>query len=198
MLDLIDEIERAHLTERATPCSSDFGMADVRLMYDRVGSATLFPGGREWRIRPYREWERVELSLPHGRTESVSRFIDLPNQRCIAMGTDWEGAGALYVLCDAARIVPPADARDAYVDPVTGLPCDPKDERAERSPSSSTQPIDEIPIVGTSLAALLEYALASKGDDQMPAIGRLVDRLPQWMKEAPPPPLPARRRSERK
>jgi hypothetical protein len=197
MLDLIDEIERAHRTERATPCASEFGMADMRLMYNRIGSATLFPGEREWRIRPYREWERVELPLPYGRTESVSRFIDLPNQRCIAIGTDREGAGAPYVLCDAGRIVPPAQSTDAYADPVTGLPCDPKDERAEKVPSSSTQPIEDIPVVATSLAALLEFALKSKGDDQMPAIGRLVDRLPQWMKEPPPRPRSPRRRSER-
>lgn len=118
----------------------------------------------------------------------------LPDQRCIATCTDYESSGTLYVLCDAGRIQPPAQLTDVYVDPVTGPLCDPSAPRAERVPSSSLQPIEEIPVVATSLAAVLQHALTSKGDPQLPSIALLVDRLPAWLKE---PPLSTRRRSER-
>lgn len=179
MLDLVEEIQRAHVTEPPAPGEDAHGMADVRLFYDRIGAATLFTGARAWNIRARPDWEHVELMLPNGRSESLVRFIDLPCERCIAMATDWERGGVLYVLCDTKRIAPAVQTNEPVVDEVTGLPCD---ANVAVRRSRSTQPFAEIPVVGTSFTMLLAYALQREGGDDVPTLGLLVDRLPPSMK----------------
>jgi hypothetical protein len=142
--DVIDRMVREHHT---TPPQNVPGDAPVEViaLYHRVGSATLF-GGR-WRLVPANERRYVEfLNL---WTETL---IELADGRTIAAATDVSTTLTYWVLCRVAETSEPGQSTPRY-----RLADDPAD----------------VPLLGTSLAILLDAAMDSDGDVVHLETGRL-------------------------
>jgi hypothetical protein len=133
--DVIDRLVREHHT---TPPQEVPGDAPVEViaLYHRVGSATLF-GGR-WRLVPANERRYVEV--PDLWTETL---IELADGRTIAAATDVSTTLTYWVLCRVVEKRQPGQSTPRH-----RLADDPAD----------------VPLLGTSLAILLDAAMDSDGD----------------------------------
>ncbi|MEV6930763.1 DUF4419 domain-containing protein [Dactylosporangium sp. NPDC051485] len=144
--DVIDRIVREHDT---TPAQDIPGEAPVEViaLYHRVGSATLF-GGR-WRLVPASERRYVDSDLPDLWIETL---VDLADGRTIASTTDVSTMTTYWVLCRVAEVDEPGRSAPRFR--LTDGPAD-------------------VPVLGTSLAMLLDAALDSGGNVALLETGRL-------------------------
>ncbi|MEV4137266.1 DUF4419 domain-containing protein [Dactylosporangium sp. NPDC049742] len=134
--DVIDRLVREHDT---TPAQDAPGEAPVEViaLYHRVGSATLF-GGR-WRLVPADERRYVDSGLYDLWTETL---IELADGRTIAAATDMSTMVTYWVLCRVVEIGEPGRSTPRF--------------RLADGPA-------DVPVLGTSLAMLLDAAMDSGG-----------------------------------
>jgi hypothetical protein len=132
------------------------GPAELVQLYDLIDCATLFAGKRQWRLLPPTKHARVRIEAM-GHLE-VLRIADLPEGRSLCVVSNPFHRQVHWIAC---RL----DARAARRggDGFLTLLDDPAD----------------IPVLGTSLAAILEAALASEGDIAHLETGRLA-ALPKY------------------
>ncbi|MFC5004986.1 DUF4419 domain-containing protein [Dactylosporangium cerinum] len=148
--DVLDRLVREHET---TPPVDDrrHGPADLIALYSRIGSATLFDG--RWRLLPARDRQLVDDDFTEWFTETL---IDLDDGRSIAAVVDLVTQATYWVVCRLAAIESPR-------------PYGPRFRLAED--------LADIPVLGTSLALLLDAAMDAGGDIAHLETGRL-DQLP--------------------
>ncbi|AKU95844.1 hypothetical protein AKJ09_02508 [Labilithrix luteola] len=164
ILDVADRIVREHrytVDERDPLRSLVAGTAEQIALAERIGTATLaFSGERTWRLRGRRDRELVDVKLSDGTTELIQRWLDLPNGLFLAHALTRKGSA--YVLGDERFLVRPPPLEGT--DPVTGLsyahpPIEVWPKRLE-----TTQWAQDVPVVGSSLAAILLHALEHDGE----------------------------------
>lgn len=177
MGSVIDELLRsAEVVPRAsalTRAEASFDLpAELVALYEAFSEARFFG----WRLRPITEIEAVDVPLHGGSTARVNRFLDLPDGTCLAFD---QGRGGLFV----ARL---------RVDALTPEP--PQAIRVLPARCRSAQRAEAVPIVARSVAALLQRALRARGEAELPALGSLLEALPDWQRGPPAPaPRPKRR-----
>jgi hypothetical protein len=159
---VIDRIVRDHVVVKA-PEESLFGSVSERLptgpaevmqLFGHIESATLFEGERKWRLRPPAEHQCV--AIVHADHFDVLRIADLPGGRSLCAACDLSTRDVHWIVC---RLENRAD--EVY----GGTYIAPMDDAAD------------IPVLGTSLAVILDAALASEGDIAHLEIGRFSDLL---------------------
>ncbi|GAA3282909.1 DUF4419 domain-containing protein [Dactylosporangium vinaceum] len=144
--DVIDRLVREHDT---TPPQDIPGEAPVEVtaLYQRVGSATLF-GGR-WRLVPAHERRYLDTGILDLWTETL---IELADGRTIAAVSDVSTQLTYWVLCRVVEVGEPGQSTPRY-----RLADDPAD----------------VPLLGTSLAILLDAAMDSGSNIAHLETGRL-------------------------
>lgn len=175
ILGVIDRIVRDH--HHAPDQERDpAGTAEQIALTDRLGAATLtFSGDRVWRLRRSLDRELVTVKLSDGASAHLDRWVDLPGG--LFIGHVWTERRQFYVLADERCLVrPPREG----IDPITLLPRGPPllPERVD-----TTQPARDIPVLGESLAAILEHALDHDGE--LPVVAPAT--LEEWTALHPPP-----------
>lgn len=149
--DVIEWIRRDHDTDPPQPQPMPLLMnaaGDLLALYAAIGSATLFGGA--WRLLPATEHRSVWRGA--GR-RTIETFIDLADGRSIGTAVDYGTQTEHLVICR----LEPVDAD--LDDPKYRLVDDPAD----------------VPVLGTSLAFLLNAALDADGDIAHLETGRLAD-----------------------
>jgi hypothetical protein len=192
--DIVDRLRADHAVtpRRVGPADGRAltGPADVIALYDYLDEATLFASTIPWRIRPRAEHEQIELTMLHGGHLSVTRLIDLPDGTCVASNA---GQRTHYVRLATGMLGPPRPAAHGWDDPQIIAVHGPAPIRRP-----STQTVEETPVVATSLADLLTWALDHGGSTDLPILGQLVDRLEPWQLMPPPPPPEPRGRKKKR
>lgn len=140
--EVIDRIIREHVTTPPEPVAWTTWLAmgapaDFMVLYNRIGSASLFDGA--WRLRPTTQQGRTKRPYP---LSEIMPVIDLADGRCVGALVDYVGETFRWVVCRVEEI--PADGDEPQF-------------RLLDNPS-------EVPVYGTSLAMLLDAALESGGD----------------------------------
>ncbi|MBX3189676.1 MAG: DUF4419 domain-containing protein [Labilithrix sp.] len=167
MLDVIERIVREHRHAPEERDSQDrlvCGTAEQIALAERIGTATLiFSAERVWRLRGRRDREHVVVKLSDGMTEYIERWWDLPNGLFIAHASTRRGH--VYVLGDEQYLVrpPPSKPLDG-TDPVTGLPYPDLPMMVLPETLETTQRGRDVPVLGSSLAAILHHALEHDGE----------------------------------
>lgn len=123
-------------------------------LYDRIASATFLDGS--WRLRPVAEHSTVSL---RGTGLHVAIIADLPDGRGLAAVTRFS-AGVTHWIT----------ARFTDDDSEGPIPLWPRDDKFLDAPA-------EVPVYGTSLAAILAAALDNDGDITHLETGRLSDLI---------------------
>ncbi len=144
--DVIDRIVAEHEVTAPPAEFGPEGSADVVALYSRIGAATLF-GGR-WRLVPHDERRRFRV----GGTHVGSALVELDDGRSIASVLDEATQTEHWLLCRVAD----ADGPERF-----WLPGDLAGDPAG------------VPLLGTSLAMLLQSALDAGGDVGHLETGRL-------------------------
>lgn len=185
MLDVIARIREEHVAVELTPedaTSAFFGNAELVALRTELAEARLFDG--RWRLRGRTGEESIDLAakrddpglldrfwrlLGRGRNELIhlrqgarpslvlDRALDLDDGTYVAV---WSTPGARPLLVRGR-----AEALE---------PTDPGGRRR------TTQRMDELRVVGTSLAELLWTAMEGGGSDALPDLGPLSESLPAW------------------
>jgi hypothetical protein len=149
MDDVIDRLEREHDT--APPAGEcEEGSAEVLALYARVGTAVLFGGA--WRLLPAGERCFVDTG---NWDVTIDTMFELADGRTIASAVDRCTETTHWVLC---RVVH-AEVEEGFA----------------RRARLAEDPAD-VPVLGTSLAMLLDAALDAGGDVAHLETGRLA-----WM-----------------
>lgn len=143
--DVIDRIVTGHDTTPPDGLGPE-GSADTVALYSRIGSATLF-GGR-WRLVPHTEHRRFRI----GGSHVASALVELADGRSIASVVDHDTQTEHWLLCRVAD--------------------DPSPKGFGRLGELAGDPAD-VPMLGTSLAMLLQSALDADGDIAHLETGRL-------------------------
>ncbi|MET7420058.1 DUF4419 domain-containing protein [Dactylosporangium sp. NPDC005555] len=146
--DVIDRIVRDHDTTPPQGLPADVP-ADVIALYHRVGSAALFGG--HWRLVPERERRRV-VDVPADLYAET--LIELADGRTIVSATDFPTMTTYWLL---SRVAAFEVHHAGWSETWFRLADDPAD----------------VPVLGTSLAMLLDAALDSGGDVAHLETGRL-------------------------
>ena len=134
---VLDRIVAEYDTTPAQPVQGE-APAEVIALYHRVGSATLFDG--RWKLLPMDQRRHVDCDT---RGLWAETLFELADGQTIVAATDLSTLTTYWLLC---RLVP-ADT-DGLADPWMRLADDPAD----------------VPVLGCSLAILLNAALDSGGD----------------------------------
>jgi hypothetical protein len=150
--DVIDRIVRDHETEPPEPDPVRPGpvlhaSADVVALYRRLSAAMLFGGS--WRVLPVAEHRSIWRS---DGLRTITTIIDLTDGRSIGSAVDYATQAEHWVVCRVEQ----TGSDEEY--PEYGLADDPA----------------EIPVLGTSLALLLDAALDAGGDLTHLETGRLA------------------------
>jgi hypothetical protein len=172
---LVDRMTREH---RVFPGSGnpdprwDYS-AELKVLLASIDEATLFASTAPWRLLPPASRDRIELAAE--RAATADRLVDLADGSCLAVMDTQAG---LAVLClDGAALVPrPPDER--VLDEVTGLTIAADDQARTAQPRwRTTQALASIPVIGSSLPAVLLQALQHEG--ALPGVvGALLDVEP--------------------
>jgi hypothetical protein len=166
--EVLDRIARYHRTipvsdspvaEDRDPFTSG-GPAEVVAIFRRFEAVTLFEGERAWKIRPPLDHDVVGLEDADARSLYISRVIDLEDGRSICYALK-ERTGALHWL--VCRLREPAPS--------------PSGEREVWPPVIAVEPPSDIPLLGTSLVAILDAALETSGEIGHLETGRLAQLL---------------------
>ncbi len=152
--EVLDRIARDHRTIPVSdsPAAEDpftsRGPAEVIALFSRFEAVTLFEGERAWKIRPQRDHDAVELADADADADlSIYRVIDLEDGRSICYAKEWGTDALHWLVCRVRKPVPspPGELEDNW-QPVI------------------VEPPSEIPLLGTSLAAILDAALETGGE----------------------------------
>jgi hypothetical protein len=139
-----------------------FSTSERLELADAFGTARLFVGRREWRLRAPSQAQFIEVELPErGYPASACRIIDLPDGSCICY-VDVTGRQAWLVRLRDSELEPLPEPPP--IDPVTGLPTKDRIRLRDESTHRTRQLPRDIEVVGDSLAELLSRALASDGE----------------------------------
>jgi hypothetical protein len=128
----------------------------VVAIFRRFEAVTLFEGERVWKIRPPRDHDHVGLADADVPYLSICRVIDLEDGRSICYAIEWRTKALHWLVC---RVREPAPSGESW------------------PPGIAIEPPSEIPLLGTSLAALLDAALETGGDIGHLETGRLAQLL---------------------
>jgi hypothetical protein len=162
MADVVERIFAEHQVVRPDPEEQRrhlSGPAELIELYGQIETATLFAGPRAWHLRRPREHHWVDITRI-GRW-SFYRIADLPSgmSLCSAIG-DYTGT-AYWILC---RLDEPQAQGSAEI----------------RVMSERVTALDlpsQIPVLGASLAAILDAALITNGEIDHLMVGHLSDLL---------------------
>jgi hypothetical protein len=180
--EVIDRLVAAGLAEPAEERSRRGprleGPGEVMALYHRIASATL-PGG-SWRLRPAAEHSTASLRGTGLRVEIIA---DLPDRRSLAAVTSFSTGITHWITARfteddsvpgrsgdeefLARIHAELAEHDPVEDPIGRWP---RDDKFCDAPA-------EVPVYGTSLAAILAAALDNDGDITHLESGRLSDLI---------------------
>ncbi|NVJ05318.1 DUF4419 domain-containing protein [Myxococcus sp. AM001] len=179
LLEFVERVLAEHSGTRATCAGTFFGGAELNALYDQLQEATLFSGDRAWRLRPCSEHAEIQISIDKDghRVTPVLALVDLPDGSVLAW-RDGLGSGLQCVVrLDASQLVPLLRPEMAGIEldywTVTG-------GRPGMRHWSAQQPASEVPVVGTSLVAVLTHAMEHGGSTDLPVLGMLGDRLLPW------------------
>ncbi len=175
LADVVDRIVREHHAVAAEAGAERprfvEGSAEVLALFDRLATAILFDGDRAWRFRPITEHDYV--SIDGAGTFSIRRIIDVPGGKSLCCADDHRTGAVHWLLCridepEVSRGEPHADA--IVVRPAHVTVCD---EPAQ------------IPVLGSSLAALLDAALDAGGEIDHLEVARFHQVLQQQRERRP-------------
>lgn len=172
---LIERLVAEHSVVRATQPSTYRGLAELNALYDHLASATLFPGTRPWRVRPTAEHVEVHIPLEGDDFTPVRCVADLPDGTVLALRSCSGRRPSCFVRLRADALKPMVLAPGVTAAETVMLDCE-----TLRTPLRSRQRATDIPVVGTSLTALLLQALDQGGATELPASGSLADQLEAW------------------
>jgi hypothetical protein len=137
-----------------------FAVRDLVALADAFGAARLFVGSHEWLLRAPSQMQFIEISLPGSNyPRTVCRVVDLPDGSFLAYADLAQGRSCLVRLLESQLELLTFPA----VDPVTGLSIANGVRLHGQSTHLTRQALEDIDVVGDSLAALLERALATNG-----------------------------------
>jgi hypothetical protein len=177
VMEVVERILAGHAAPPASGGGAYHGQAELNALYDHLQEATLFPGTRPWRLRPSQEHEEVHVLLEGGGVTPVYCLADLPDGTVLALRRhSSRGHFGVIVRLRASELrpaPPPPDVERQPWDEESGWPVWLSHEGAAR-----------IPVVGTSLVALLAQALDSGGATELPVLGTLEEELEPWEKRA--------------
>ncbi|WP_203897118.1 DUF4419 domain-containing protein [Virgisporangium aliadipatigenens] len=145
--EVIDRLVREHDTAPAEERPWE-GPAEMLALYGRLGAASLFDGA--WRLTPAGGRQQIRTDV---RGFSMQRLFDLSDGRVIAAATDYRADTTYWVVCRTAEVR--EDEWHTY-------------HRLADAPQ-------DVPLLGTSLAMLLDAAMDSGGDVAHLETGRLSD-----------------------
>ncbi|WP_224365700.1 DUF4419 domain-containing protein [Hyalangium versicolor] len=167
---VIERILSEHEATKATQASKYRGLAELSALYDRISRATLFSGTRPWYLRALEEHDEIRIPLQADRYTSVRPLVDLPDGTVLALhiGGRRRPVGIVRLRADMLEPVPPpskdAIQRLAWTE-------------GTRSVLQTREWPGDIPVVGTSLAALLAGTLDTGGSTELPVVGMLAQDL---------------------
>jgi hypothetical protein len=158
---LVDRMTREH---RVFPGSGspdprwDFS-AELKALLAAIDEATLFASTAPWRLLPPANRDRIELAVE--RAATADRLVDLADGSCLAVLDSRAGLAVLRL--DVAALVPrPPD--EWVLDETTGLTIAAHGAaRAAQPRWRTTQAFASIPVIGSSLLAVLLHALQHDG-----------------------------------
>ncbi|AEI63240.1 DUF4419 domain-containing protein [Corallococcus macrosporus] len=177
LMELVERILAEHTGTRATRVGAFSGAAELNALYDQLQEATLFSGGRAWRLRPCSEHAEVRIPIDEdGRARTaVLALVDLPDGSVLAWRDGEESGLHCVVQLDPRQwepvLRPNPDAIHGWT--VTG-------GRPGMPLLRTQQRAAEVPVVGTSLVTVLMQALEHGGSTDLPTLGMLGDRLLPW------------------
>ncbi|OJT18990.1 hypothetical protein BO221_36325 [Archangium sp. Cb G35] len=187
---LVERILAEHEATRATSRGDAQGFAELLALQDRLHQATLFPKTRPWRLLPLQQQEEIEILLTWSTTD-VRRLVDLPDGTVLALRTSSGRNPQVIVRLHADQLEPRPPLTDKeledYGGPDAFLPSLP--------PLRSRERVEEIPVVGYSLVALLARALDTQGSTELPVLGMLAQEMAPW-EDMPPPSRPEPRKKK--
>lgn len=160
--DIVERLCAEHDVVRATANAKRehlSGPAEVVELFSQIESATLFTGERAWRLRSPREHQWVEIE--RGGQFAIHRIADLPNGQSLCAASGGSTGDTHWLVCRLEEDKP-RDPDDIAVTP--------------RSATALDLP-SEIPMLGTSLAAILDAALAANGVIDHLEVGRFDQLL---------------------
>ena len=170
---LLDRLREGphHVDEPAPSKHPVTGSLELVTIYRELSSATLFPGAREWRLRPMAEHERIAVGVAAaGQDFPVERILDLPDGTIV--GVAHVSSGRRFVRLSAGTLgplQPPADS----VNGITVL--------GEVGKRTTAQRAADVPVLDGNLTAILARALDTGGSTNLPVTGEsLEDVLPGW------------------
>ncbi|NOJ80806.1 DUF4419 domain-containing protein [Myxococcus xanthus] len=177
LMELVERILAEHTGTRATRVGTFSGAAELNALYDQLQEATLLPGGRAWRLRPCSEHAEVRIPIDNdGRNVSaVLALVDLPDGTVLAWRDGLDSGLHCVVRLNASQLVPLPKPKPDEIQGWTvaggrpGIPILRAQQRAA-----------EVPVVGTSLVAVLAQALQHGGSTDLPTQGTLGERLLPW------------------
>jgi len=151
--------------------------AELKALYDNFSELEFYG----WRLRQLAELQFVELALhAEGGTVSVTRFVDLPDGRCLAF--DWSGERVNVVLLRSDALTAP----------------EPDDMMSTANRMRSAEDPRVVPVVANDLLSVLMRGVKNAGNTDFASIGDLFPSLPEWFRARPVPPPPASSRRKRR
>ncbi|MCE9668943.1 DUF4419 domain-containing protein [Myxococcus stipitatus] len=169
---LVERLSSGHAVTHATRASPYRGPAELNALYDRVVSAKLFPGTNPWHLRPVEEHTEVVLLLGGKFPTSVTCIVDLPDGSVLALRPSHGHRRNVFLRLRSELFehMCVSEENDELLYDDLGMPR-----------MCTRQPAAEVPVVGTSLIALLLHALDTGGDvNGLPMLERLEDGLQPW------------------
>lgn len=172
---LVDRMTREHrvVAGSRSPDPRWDSSAELKALLAAIDEATLFASAAPWRLLPPANRDRIELAVE--RAATADRLVDLADGSCLAVLDSRAGLAVLRL--DVAALVPrPPDER--VLDELTGLTIDADDAaRAAQPRWRTTQAFASIPVIGSSLLAVLLHALQHEGALPLP-VADLLDVEP--------------------
>jgi hypothetical protein len=164
--EVLDRIARDHRTipVSGSPAAEDpftfEGPAEVIAISSRFEAVTLFEGERAWKIRPLRDHDPVGFADADASL-AISRVIDLKDGRSICYAIELRTDALHWLVCRVRERAsfPPGELKDSW------------------RPAIAVEPPSEIPLLGTSLATILDAALETGGEIGHLETGRLAQLL---------------------
>lgn len=170
---VVERILAEHEATRATQPHKGHGFAELTALHDQISRATLFPHTRPWRFRAAEEHDDIHIRLKH-RWVRVRGLLDLPDGTVLALyerprrRLRWM---LLRLRADRLEPLPPNEEKALR----SGMP-----SGGPRRFLRSLERPEDIPVVGTSLVAVLAHALAHDGATDLPVLGTLAQHIAAW------------------
>jgi hypothetical protein len=133
------------------------GPTDLVAFYHQFEEATLFPDSRPWHILPCAKHQNLRVVRKDGTALYVTRVIDLPDESFLALISTWDHFCILKIPQKSVE-------RSWLAEKVLG----------SKYPKVKLE-MEQIPVVGTSVAKILTQALHHQGDILLQAEGTLAE-----------------------